>query len=1629
MFVRLPTRRSPTLLAASCSLGLFACAAPGAPPAFVAETEAPPLVVAGQAQLAACTVELDDFDDGTLQGWAQTGAYGLSNGGGNAHISGDSAGCTFNGMVKTFSIGDSASIVVDYRATSDLDTSGVTNAHITVERADGSDIISEYMVAGGTYDSGWQTFTDSFSETDVNGSGTLTVYLGTYDCWTTHWNQQNWYDNVEIEHCLSDSAAPTTTFSSGPNAISSDDFATFIFAANESGCTYECNQDSVGWGNCTSPHTWSSINDGAHVFEVRATDSTGNLESPTADYTWDIDTIPPAAGTVNDGPSQDIDQQSSLSQIDANWSGFSDTGSGITQYAWAIGTSPGGTGIQNYTSVGTATQASATGLTLVAGTTYYVTLRAVDGALNDTEVASDGVIALPVAPTISLANVSVNEGDSVVLTPTVTGTSVTVSWDTDNDGNFDNATGASYTFSTGSLNGPSSVTIGAQAADPFGQQDDVSATITIQNVAPVITSLVAPNGNEGDTLSFSASVTEPGPESLNYQWVWGDGSPSSSGATPTHAYDDQGGYSLTLTVTDGDGGSDSASATITIANAAPVIDSLSAPSSGDEGTTLSFVGTATDPGNDTLNYSWIWGDSTPSASSASATHSYADNGNYTVTFGVTDGDGGSTYQTATVAIANVSPTITSMSVSNGDEGQQLSFSGAASDPGADTLTYSWGWGDSTAATTGAAATHAYTDEGSYTVTLTVTDDDAGSTTQQATVTISNTAPTAPAISGPSTATEGDVLSFSAASTDAGADTLSYSWDWGDSSSTSSGTTTTHSYDDEGSYTLTVSVDDGDGGTASAQYTVVVSNGAPTVAALAACSMDEGASGSFSATVDDPGPNDVLTTTWNFGDSTAPVTGTTVSHGYADNGSYSVTVTVEDDSSASATTSTTCSVANVVPTITSASGPTSADEGEVLTFTGAATDPSSADAATLSLIWDWGDSSAVGTGETATHAFADEGSYTVTFAAADDDGGAASTSMSVAVSNVAPNFTSFPVGVAEENVEYSYQPTVDEPGDDTLSWTLGASAPTSMVLDVVTGALSWTPSYTESLAATATITLVVSDGDGGEDVQSWTISIEFVDVDEDGMADTWETLQGLDPGDPTDAAGDADADGMSNLDEFEAGTDPASFDGPTAPTPSSPIDDAEAPTVSPSLIVINASDPQGDTLSYAYEVWADEAMTQAVDSDNGIAEGTGGETDWMPTTVLTENGSYWWRAQASDAYTEGPWSELASFWVNAVNDPPTVPVITSPLEGDLVGAAEPAVEWAASTDPEGSAVDYSVQISPDLSEETLAGGTVAAGEELRWTMTEGLTEDAWYRWQVRASDAESTVGAWSDAVRFFYSQENAPPGAVVWVDPVDESEVQSTTPTLILTEAVDPEGSPLEYRIELSSVLSFDSQDTLSWMVEGTDSGEVSYTLSPAEALPEDQWTYARARAEDPDGVASDFATIRFFVRGDNNAPPVPTLLRPADGEDLLDSRLDLVVGHGADPEGDAAYIDFVVARDEALSEVVAEELGALMGTGGSDPETETGWTVDQDLSGALYWSARATDEMGASSDWATPFLLNAPADNQDPFSDGSEALEDAIEGCACGSTIVLRDGAKPRWPALGGVLLVGWAFRRRKRRS
>ena len=159
---------------------------------------------------------------------------------------------------------------------------------------------------------------------------------------------------------------------------------------------------SVGINGTGATRSGLNLTSGTTYYvSVRAIDRVGNVSNAVASDGVMADAVAPTTGAVVDGPAIDIAFQQSLTTISANWSGFADgNGSGIDHYEWAIGTTSGGQDVLAYTSVGiTGTGATRSGLSLISGTTYYVSVRAIDKVQNvSTAVTSDGVMADSVAP-------------------------------------------------------------------------------------------------------------------------------------------------------------------------------------------------------------------------------------------------------------------------------------------------------------------------------------------------------------------------------------------------------------------------------------------------------------------------------------------------------------------------------------------------------------------------------------------------------------------------------------------------------------------------------------------------------------------------------------------------------------------------------------------------------------------------------------------------------------------------------------------------------------------------------------------------------------------------------------------------------------------------------------------------------------------------------------------------------------------------------------------------------------------------------------------------------------------------------------------------------------------------------
>lgn len=175
-------------------------------------------------------------------------------------------------------------------------------------------------------------------------------------------------------------------------------------------------------------------------------------------------------------------------------------------------------------------------------------------------------------------------------------------------------------------------------------------------------------------------------------------------------------------------------------NTKPPVAVLDGPYTSSEGSTvnMSAAGSSDPDAGQTLTYSWAFSDG-GSASGVNASHTFTQDGTYSVTLTVTDNLGLTNTTSSSVTVGNVAPSVNAFAGATLLPGETYSASGTFSDPGSDVWTATVDYGDGTSgalALSGQSFTlsHVYTAAGIYTVTVNVSDDDATSS-NTATVTV------------------------------------------------------------------------------------------------------------------------------------------------------------------------------------------------------------------------------------------------------------------------------------------------------------------------------------------------------------------------------------------------------------------------------------------------------------------------------------------------------------------------------------------------------------------------------------------------------------------------------------------------------------------------------------------------------------------------------------------------------------------------------------------------------------------------------------------------------------------------------------------------------------------------------
>jgi PKD repeat protein len=440
------------------------------------------------------------------------------------------------------------------------------------------------------------------------------------------------------------------------------------------------------------------------------------------------------------------------------------------------------------------------------------------------------------------------------------GTIMSYDW-TFGDGSI--ATGMTATHSY-ALAGTYTITLTVKDNDGLTGSD--SKPVTVVAAKPPVAVLSVTSQKYLDVAVSGSGSSDADGTIMSYAWTFGDGS-IATGMTATHSYALGGTYTITLKVTDNDGLTGSDSKPVTVVAAKPPVASWS--------WTQKYLDVAVDGSGSSdadgtiMSYAWTFGDGSI-ATGMTATHSYALGGTYTITLKVTDNDGLISTASGPVTVVAAIPPVAVLSVTSQKYLDVAVDSAGSYDLDGTIASYAWTFGDGLSAA-GPTATHSYALAGTYTITLTVKDNDGltGSDSKPVTV-VAAQPPVArftPIVSGLNVAVD------ASASTDADGTIVSFAWTFGDGSS-ATGATASHSYAAAGTYTVTLTVKDNDGLTGLKSEPVTVSLPPPPVAsftyAVSGMKVDVDASGSSGTG---------LSYDWTWGDGTTG-TGKTATHTYA-----------------------------------------------------------------------------------------------------------------------------------------------------------------------------------------------------------------------------------------------------------------------------------------------------------------------------------------------------------------------------------------------------------------------------------------------------------------------------------------------------------------------------------------------------------------------------------------------------------------------------------------------------------------------------------------------------------------------------------------------------------------------------
>ncbi len=395
-------------------------------------------------------------------------------------------------------------------------------------------------------------------------------------------------------------------------------------------------------------------------------------------------------------------------------------------------------------------------------------------------------------------------------------------------------------------------------------------------------------------FTFTGSV---GDAPATFLWDFGDGGNSTS-QDPVHSYSAIGLYTVSLTVWDNDGDMDVHVSIdlISIINLVPVASFHANDTVIFEGEHIQFIFDGTS-GDETSYFVWAFGDG-GSSNDRNPVYQFLSQGNYTVTLSILDKD----FDTDSLSIPNYITVLRDLApVANFSAdllqvvaGQAVQFTFTGSDGNAP-ATFEWDFHDGTFDYS-RNPLHVFTTNGTFNITLVVTDWDGDLSEIEITALITvevDVLPGASFISDKASLIAGQSVVFSFSGTE-GNQPASFQWNFGDGTPNSTARDPVHVFAMHGSFTIVLTVRDVDGDEHVAVFPVplIVVEDLEPVASFSTNVTVVFVNNWIAFTFNGTSGNEPSNITWVFGDGSI-ASGASVLHKYIAIGDYMFSVTVTD----------------------------------------------------------------------------------------------------------------------------------------------------------------------------------------------------------------------------------------------------------------------------------------------------------------------------------------------------------------------------------------------------------------------------------------------------------------------------------------------------------------------------------------------------------------------------------------------------------------------------------------------------------------------------------------------------------------------------------------------------------------